>query len=47
MAMAVVYWGLLVAAHALGQRSVEPALAIWLPNLVVLAAAGGLYLLRR
>ena len=48
MAMAVVYWSLLVSAHGGGLRhQFSPALAIWTPNLVVLALAGGLYVLWR
>ena len=47
MAMAVVYWGLLVSAHGVGERTLHPALAIWMPNLAVLAIAGTLYAVRR
>ena len=48
MIMAAVYWSLLVSAHGGGLRhQLAPALAIWAPNLVVLALSGALYALWR
>ena len=48
MVMAALYWSLLVFAHNDGLRhQVTPALAIWAPNLVVLALSGVLYVLWR
>ena len=44
MIMAALYWSLLVSAHSGGLRhQFAPALAIWAPNLVVLALSGVLY----
>lgn len=48
MIMAALYWSLLVSAHSGGLRhQFTPALAIWAPNLVVLALSGVLYVLWR
>lgn len=48
MIAAAGYWALLVSAHGGGLRhQFAPVLAIWSPNLVVLALAGLLYLLWR
>ena len=48
MAVAVVYWSLLVSAHSGGLRyRLSPAVAVWTPNLVVLAMAIGIYGIRR
>jgi lipopolysaccharide export LptBFGC system permease protein LptF len=39
--MSALYWGLLFTGHTLGIRmQVAPLLAMWLPNLFVLAAGG-------
>ena len=48
MIMAAVYWSLLVSAHGGGLRyQFTPALAIWTPNLIVIALSAVLYLLWR
>lgn len=48
MAVAVVYWSLLVSAHSGGLRyRLSPAVAVWTPNLVVLVMAMGIYGIRR
>ncbi|MBN1835362.1 MAG: LptF/LptG family permease [Spirochaetales bacterium] len=45
--MSAVYWGFLFTGHTLGIRmQLSPPLAMWLPNLVVLAAGGVLFLTR-
>jgi lipopolysaccharide export system permease protein len=45
--MASLYWWLLLIGHTLGIRlELPPAFAMWFPNLVVLAAAGALMLIR-
>jgi lipopolysaccharide export system permease protein len=45
--MASLYWWLLLIGHTLGIRlELPPAFAMWFPNLVVLAAAGTLMLIR-
>ena len=45
MVVAAGYWSLLVSAHGGGLRhQFAPALAIWAPNLAVLALSGALYL---
>ena len=48
MAVLVVYWALLVSAHSGGLRfRLPPAVAVWTPNLVVLALAAGIWGIRR
>ena len=48
MAVLVVYWALLVSAHSGGLRfRLSPAVAVWTPNLVVLALAVGMWGIRR
>jgi lipopolysaccharide export system permease protein len=45
--MSAVYYGFLFTGHTLGIRmELAPALAMWLPNLVVLVAGGALFLWR-
>ena len=48
MAALVIYWALLVSAHSGGLRfRLPPAVAVWTPNLVVLAIAVGMWGIRR
>lgn len=48
MAVLVLYWALLVSAHSGGLRfRLPPGVAVWTPNLVVLALAVGMWGIRR
>lgn len=48
MAVLVIYWALLVSAHSGGLRfRMTPAVAVWTPNLVVLAMAVAIWGVRR
>jgi len=45
--MSALYWGFLFTGHTLGIRmQVSPVLAMWFPNMIVLAAGGALFLWR-
>lgn len=45
--VSILYWGMLVAGQTLGYRmDYSPALSMWLPNLVILAAGVVLFLVR-
>ena len=45
--MSALYWGFLFTGHTLGIRmQLSPVLAMWFPNMVVLAAGGALFLWR-
>jgi lipopolysaccharide export system permease protein len=45
--MSALYWGFLFTGHTLGIRmEMSPVLAMWFPNIIVLAAGGSLFLWR-
>jgi lipopolysaccharide export system permease protein len=46
--LAAIYWALLFAGQTLGYRqSLDPALSMWMPNLIMFFAAGVLWIVRK